>query len=63
MSSFYWKKNINRIFRPFKNKTYMYIKMLSYNTLIMKKILIFLPLSVLFSCQPKFEEEITIGEI
>jgi len=29
----------------------------------MKKILFLLPLSVLFSCQPKFEEEVTIPEI
>ena len=29
----------------------------------MKKILFLLPLSVLFSCQPKFEEEVTISEI
>ncbi|RLD71444.1 MAG: hypothetical protein DRJ29_03430 [Bacteroidetes bacterium] len=29
----------------------------------MKKILFFIPLSVLISCQPKFEEEITVPEI
>ncbi len=63
ISSFYWKKNINRIFRPLKFILYRYINILSYNNLIMKKILFLLPLSVLISCQPKFEEEITVPEI
>lgn len=60
---FYWKKNNNRIFRPFKICIKRHINILSYNYLIMKKILFLLPLTLLFSCQSGFEEEITIAEI
>ncbi len=41
----------------------MQFKILSYNNLIMKRILFLLPLTLLFSCQRGFEEEITIAEI
>jgi len=63
MSSLCGKKNINRIFRSSENSMLMYFKTLSYKYLIMKKILFLLPLSLLISCQPKFEEEITTSEI